>query len=82
MLLKDANLSSKTPVVTDPSFGPVWYDDSAGFIYVVYEGGSSKLVKSNITGGGKTYITRNSIGDYDSRPSIKAKLDPYLSPCS
>jgi Tol biopolymer transport system component len=38
---------------------------------VVYEGGSSKLVKSNITGGGKTYITRNSIGDYDSRPSIK-----------
>jgi TolB protein len=71
MLLRDANLSSKTPVVTDPSFGPIWYDDNAGFIYVVYEGGSSKLVKSNITGGGKTYITRNSIGDYDSRPSIK-----------
>ncbi|MDR1149497.1 MAG: hypothetical protein LBK66_12795 [Spirochaetaceae bacterium] len=71
MLLRDANLPSKTPVVTDPSFGPVWYDDNAGFIYVVYEGGSSKLVKSNITGGGKTYITRNSIGDYDSRPSIK-----------
>jgi TolB protein len=73
MLLRDANLSSKTPVVTDPSFGPIWYDDNAGFIYVVYEGGSSKLVKSNITGGGKTYITRNSIGDYDSRPSIKGR---------
>jgi TolB protein len=71
MLLRDANLPSKTPIVTDPSFGPVWYDDNAGFIYVVYEGGSSKLVKSNITGGGKTYITRNSIGDFDSRPSVK-----------
>jgi TolB protein len=71
MLLRDANLPSKTPVVTDPSFGPVWYDDGAGFVYVVYEGGSSKLVKSNITGGGKTYITRNSIGDYDTRPSIR-----------
>ncbi|MDR1215338.1 MAG: hypothetical protein LBK25_01490 [Treponema sp.] len=73
MLLRDASLSSKTPVVTDPSFGPVWYDDNAGFIYVVYEGGSSKLVKSNITGGGKTYVTRNSIGDNDSRPSIKGR---------
>jgi TolB protein len=71
MLLRDANLPSKTPVVTEPSFGPVWYDDNTGFVYVVYEGGSSKLIKSNITGGGKTYITRNSIGDYDSRPSIK-----------
>jgi Tol biopolymer transport system component len=71
MLLRDANLPSKTPIVTDPSFGPAWYDDSAGFVYVVYEGGSSKLVKSNITGGGKTYITRNSIGDFDRRPSIK-----------
>ncbi|MDR2796910.1 MAG: hypothetical protein LBB80_01035 [Treponema sp.] len=73
MLLRDANLSAKTPIVTDPSFGPVWYDDNAGFVYVVYEGGASKLVKSNITGGGKTYITRNPIGDYDTRPSIKGK---------
>jgi TolB protein len=71
MLLRDANLSAKTPLVADPSFGPVWYDDSTGYIYVVYEGGSSKLVKSNITGGGKTYITNNAIGDSDSRPSIK-----------
>jgi Tol biopolymer transport system component len=74
MLLRDANLSAKTPLVTDPSFGPVWYTDNAGYVYVVYEGGSSKLVKSNITGGGKTYITRNSIGEYDSRPSIKGRV--------
>jgi len=73
MLLRDANLSAKTPIVTDPSFGPIWYDDSTGFIYAVYEGGSSKLVKSNITGGGKTYVSRNSIGDNDTRPSIKGR---------
>jgi Tol biopolymer transport system component len=71
MLLRDANLSAKTPIVSDASFGPVWYDDNVGFIYAVYEGGSSKLVKSNITGGGKTYVTRNSIGEFDTRPSIK-----------
>lgn len=73
MLLRDASLSSKTPLITDPSFGPIWYSDNAGFVYVVYEGGTSKLVKSNITGGGKTYITRNSIGDYDSRPAMKGR---------
>jgi TolB protein len=73
MLLSDAILSAKTPIVADPSFGPIWYDDNIGFIYVVYEGGSSKLVKSNITGGGKTYVTRNSIGDFDTRPSIKGR---------
>jgi TolB protein len=73
MLLRDANLSAKTPLVTDPSFGPVWYNDSTAYIYVVYEGGSSKLVKSTITGGGKTYITNNSIGDFDSRPTIKGR---------
>ncbi|MDR1443876.1 MAG: hypothetical protein LBI94_03245 [Treponema sp.] len=74
MLLRDANSSAKTPLITDPSFGPVWYDDGAGYVYVVYEGGSSKLVKSNIVGGGKTYITRNSIGEYDNRPSIKGRV--------
>jgi TolB protein len=71
MLLRNANLSAKTPVVTDPSFGPVWYADNSAFVYAVYEGGSSKLVKSNITGGGKTYIASSSIGDFDTRPSIK-----------
>jgi TolB protein len=73
MLLRDANLPSKTPLITDPSFGPIWYSDNVGFVYVVYEGGASKLVKSNITGGGKTYITRNPIGDYDSRPAMKGR---------
>jgi TolB protein len=73
MLLRDANLSAKTPLITDPSFGPVWFDDNSNFIYVTYENNSSKLVRSNITGGGKVYITKNAIGDFDSRPSVRGK---------
>jgi TolB protein len=74
MLLRDANLPSKTPIVREPSFGPVWYDDGENFVYVVYEAKSSRLVKSNATGGGKTYITRTALGDYDARPSIKGHV--------
>jgi TolB protein len=71
MLLRDITVSSKTPLVTEPSFGPVWFDDNVGFAYVSYELSGSKLVKSSIAGGGKTYITRTSAGDADANPSIK-----------
>jgi TolB protein len=71
MLLRDINISAKTPLVNDPSYGPVWFDDNNGFAYVAYEGSGSKLVKSNIVGGGKTYITRTSVGDSDTNPSVR-----------
>ncbi|MDR2193218.1 MAG: DUF5050 domain-containing protein [Treponema sp.] len=71
MLLRDVNVSAKTPLVTEPSYAPVWFDDSIGYAYVAYEGSGSKLVKSNVTGGGKTYITRTSAGDGDANPSVK-----------
>jgi TolB protein len=71
MLLRDINVSAKTPLVNDPSYGPVWFDDNSGFAYVAYEGSGSKLVKSSIAGGGKTYISRTSIGDADANPSVR-----------
>jgi TolB protein len=71
MLLRDINISAKTPLVNDPSYGPVWFDDNSGFAYVAYEGSGSKLVKSTIAGGGKTYITRTSVGDSDANPSVR-----------
>jgi TolB protein len=71
MLLRDINVSAKTPLVADPSYSPVWFDDNVGYAYVAYEGSGSKLVKSNVTGGGKTYITRTSAGEGDSNPSVK-----------
>jgi Tol biopolymer transport system component len=71
MLLRDVNVSAKTPLVTEPSYSPVWFDDNIGYAYVAYEGSGSKLVKSNVTGGGKTYITRTSAGIGDANPNVK-----------
>jgi TolB protein len=71
MLLRDANIAAKTPLITDYAHSPGWYENNTGFIYVVNEDGRSKLVKSTISGGGKTYITRNPIGENDARPVIR-----------
>ncbi|MDR2052414.1 MAG: hypothetical protein LBP80_03290 [Treponema sp.] len=71
MFLRDANIAAKTPLITDYAYAPAWYENNTGFIYVVNEGGSSKLVRSSISGGGKTYITRNPIGKDDARPVIR-----------
>jgi TolB protein len=70
VLLKDSSKAAKTPLVSDLSYSPAWYEDNINFVYVVREGGTYKLVRSNINGGGKTYITRNSIGKTDACPSI------------
>lgn len=70
--LRDANNPAKTPMVGEIAFSPSWYDDSNRFIYVSYESGSGRLVRSTVSGGGKTYISRSSIGQYgDDFPSIK-----------
>jgi len=72
-LLKDAEKAAKTQLVTDKSVTPAWYSNEA-FVYSVIEGGVPKLIKSNIGGGGKVYITRNAIGNYDVHPSVKGNL--------
>jgi TolB protein len=71
MLLRDVSVAAKTPLVTDYAYAPAWYENNTSFIYVVNEGGSSKLIRSSIAGGGKTYITRNPIGKNDARPAIR-----------
>jgi TolB protein len=71
VLLKDASKAAKTPLISDLAYSPAWYEDNDNFVYVVREGGNYKLVRSNIIGGGKTYITRNSIGRNDANPNIK-----------
>ncbi|MDR2798460.1 MAG: hypothetical protein LBB80_08950 [Treponema sp.] len=70
MLLRDVTISAKTPLITEPSYSGTWFEDSNQVVYVVYEGNGSKLAKSNITGGGKTYIARSSAGEFDANPSI------------
>jgi TolB protein len=73
MLLRDAEKPAKTHLVTDNSITPTWYSNEA-FVYSIIEGGVPKLIKSNISGGGKVYITRNAVGAYDVHPSVRGNL--------
>jgi TolB protein len=73
MLLKDAEKPAKTHVVTDSSISPTWFNNET-FVYSVIEGGIPKLIKSNIAGGGKIYITRNAVGQYDILPCVRGNL--------
>jgi TolB protein len=73
MLLRDAEKPAKTLVVTDNSIAPAWFNNET-FVYSVIEGGVPKLIKSNIAGGGKVYIARNAIGQYDVNPNVQENL--------
>jgi TolB protein len=73
MLLRDAEKPAKTQLVTDNSISPAWYNNDS-YVYSVIEGGVPKLIKSNIAGGGKVYITRNAVGQYDIHPNVRGNL--------
>jgi Tol biopolymer transport system component len=73
VLLRNIATAAKTPLVNDSSYAPVWFDDNNTIVYVAFERGAGRLMKSNIGGGSKTYITRNPIGDYDANPSVHGK---------
>ncbi|MDR1256936.1 MAG: hypothetical protein LBJ86_04260 [Spirochaetaceae bacterium] len=69
VLLRDVNSPAKTSLIKD-GFAPTWYENSSTFMYVTFESGSDKLIRSTISGGGKTYVTRNSSSG-ESRPSVR-----------
>ncbi|MCL2283226.1 MAG: hypothetical protein FWC26_07910 [Fibromonadales bacterium] len=71
MMIRNLNSTAKTTLVTDPSYGPAWFENGSEYLYSAIEQGKTKIVKSNIAGGGKTYITRNPVGEWDSDPTIK-----------
>jgi len=72
MYLRDASNPAKTPLIGEVSYSPTWYADSNQFIYVSYENNAGRLVRSNVSSGGRTYISRAPIGDIgDNHPSIK-----------
>ena len=71
MYLKDANNPSKTPLIGEIAWSPSWYEDSTRFLYTSYERNAGRLVRSAVTGMGKTYINRTTIGDFDDAPIIK-----------
>ena len=69
--LRDANNPIKTPLIGEIAYSPSWYEDNTRFVYISYEGGSGRLVRSSISGGGKTYISRSAIGESDDTPIIR-----------
>ena len=74
MLLRDINVPAKTPLTIDSAYAPSWYETNNNFVYAANEARNSRntsIMRSIITGGGRTYITRNSVGHLDTRPAIR-----------
>jgi len=73
MLLRDVTIPAKTPLIDDFASAPTWYGNSINFLYIASERAGTRIIKSAITGGGKTYVTRNAIGLSDNCPSVRGE---------
>ncbi len=73
-LLRDISRPSKTPLGLTFSYWPAWNKNGKEFVFVALENNQFKLVRANVEGGRKTYITRTSIGTEDGRPDIKNNI--------
>jgi len=74
MLLRDVNSPAKTPVIDEFAYAPSWYANNTNFVFSASERGGSRIVRAAITGGGKTYVSRNPLGKGDSRPVVKGDV--------
>lgn len=82
VLLRNPTVPAKTVLVTDYAYAPGWSDNSTNYFYVTDEDNNTRLIRSSVSGVGKTYVTRNSIGAYDNRPSIRGGVilcDTWMS---
>lgn len=70
-LLRDISRPSKTPLGLTFSYWPAWNKNGKEFVFTALENNQFKLVRANVEGGRKTYITRTPIGDEDGEPDIK-----------
>lgn len=70
-LLRDISRPSKTPLGLTFSYDPAWNKSGKEFVFTALENNQFKLVRANIEGGRKTYITRTPIGTEDGEPDIK-----------
>lgn len=70
-LLRDISRPSKTPLGFTFSYDPAWNKSGKEFVFTALENNQFKLVRANIEGGRKTYITRTPIGNEDGEPDIK-----------
>ena len=70
-LLRDISRPSKTPLGLTFSYDPAWNKSGKEFVFTALENNQFKLVRANVEGGRKTYITRTPIGNEDGEPDIK-----------
>lgn len=70
-LLRDISRPSKTPLGLTFSYDPAWNKSGKEFVFAALENNQFKLVRANVEGGRKTYITRTPIGTEDGEPDIK-----------
>jgi Tol biopolymer transport system component len=73
MLLRDVTVPAKTPLINDSAYTPAWYGNNINFVYIADEKAGTRIIRSAITGGGKTYITRNDIGLTEECPSVRGE---------
>ena len=71
-LLRNVNSPAKTQLAGNAN-NPVWYDNNTQYMYVVSENNGDKLVRSSVSGSSKTYVTREPVGQWAARPSIKGQ---------
>jgi len=71
VLLRNPTVSAKTILVNDFAYAPAWSDNNTNYFYITDEDNNTRLIRSSVTGSGKTYVTRTPIGTYDNRPSVK-----------
>ena len=73
VLLRNINSPAKTKLPLTWSYTPAWYPDSKTIVCAGFEDKMTKLIRSSIDGGGKTYLTRSVIGKSDLHPCVKDK---------
>jgi TolB protein len=71
MYLRDASVFAKSPLIESFTFAPAWYENGTTFVYVALIDDDTQLLKSSVSGGGKTFVSRNPIGRWDNHPNIK-----------
>jgi Tol biopolymer transport system component len=84
MYLRNASVFTKTPLIESFTYAPAWYEDGERLVYLSRrDDGIVQLVRSNINGGAKTFITRNPIGGGagDNHPTVQGDtiaLDAFI----
>lgn len=75
ILLRDVNNSVKTPLITGGyAYDPAWSENNNHFLYTLRDKDKYRILRTAITGGGRTYITNNPVGTLDEDPCIKGNL--------